>query len=425
MIAVRRNQTPKNWCGHFSHIMTSEKPSEFATSVTWRNSVAAFEMTPSATVPSGRTEVPEPYVSLVIRLTFSVLILLLNLAGNVLVCVAVRKTRKLRSFRNYYYGLFLMSLAIADMAVGLVCMPFILLYYETGKYPFGFFGSTAVCKLIPALSLLCQGASIFSLTSLTLQRFMGIVYPMKARLTLGKVKLLLALVWLCAFLSALPLTIVMDVNQTVQSKDNKFSCEENWGKHHTILVEGYTLYLFAAEYLLPLVIMGVAYGKMATVLNRRDEDFQGRKSTTSRTKAGHKKFIRLLIVLIVSFALCYLPNHLLFFWSDYGSGLENPYFTIFMKYSHFCIWLNSCLNPYLYGALDDYFRQSYKKALRRCARIEGKARKTHARLARQLTKIYSFKTPSTADPDSSEVVDESWKFGRKISRWEVMQFLQT
>ena len=387
--------------------MTSAKPSQFATSATWKNSVAAFEMTPSSAVPTTRLEVPEPYISLVIRLTLSVLILLLNLAGNILVCVAVRKTRKLRSFRNYYYGLFLMSLAIADMAVGLFCMPFILLYYETGKYPFGFFGSTAVCKLIPALSLLCQGASIFSLTSLTLQRFMGIVYPMKARLTLGKVKLLLALVWLCAFMSSLPLIIVGDVNEKVEGEDNKFSCDEFWGPYHIILKEGYTLYLFVAEYLLPLVIIGFAYSKMASVLNRRDENLEGRKSTTSRTKTNHKKFIRLLIVLIVSFALCYLPNHVLFFWLDYGTGANNPYFSILMKYSHFCIWLNSCLNPYLYGACDDYFRQSYKKALRRCARIEGKARKTHARLARQLTKIYSFKTPSTADPDSSEVVDES------------------
>lgn len=388
--------------------MTSAKPSLFSTSTTWKNSVTASlstdQMTPTSAFYSTSLEVPEPLASLVVRLTISVLILILNIAGNILVCFTVWKSRKLRSFRNYYYGLFLMSLAIADMAVGLFCMPFILVYYETGKYPFGFFGSTAVCKLIPALSLLCQGASIFSLTSLTLQRFMGIVYPMKARLTLRKVKLLLTLVWLCAFLSALPQIIVMDVNRKVLGKDNKYSCEEFWGEppHDIILKEGYTLYLFVAEYLLPLVIIGIAYGKMAMVLYRRDEELEGRKSTNAKTKTNHKKFIRLLIVLIVSFALCYLPNHVLFFWLDYGTGADNPYFTILMKYSHFCIWLNSCLNPYLYGALDDYFRQSYKRVLRRCARIEGKARKTHARITRQLTKIYSVRTQSTADPDSME-----------------------
>lgn len=404
--------------------MTSASPSLSATSTMWTNSITAVlsttmdEKTPIPTTAASRREIPEPFPSLVVRLILSVLIVILNIAGNILVCLAVRRNRKLRSLRNYYYGLFLMSLAIADMAVGLFCTPFILLYYETGKYPFGFFGSTAVCKLIPALSLVCQGASIYSLTSLTLQRFMGIVYPMKARLTLKKVKLLLLLVWLFAFVSALPQIIVNDVQkQEVLGEDNKFSCEEFWGDPpaDTILREGYTLYLFVAEYFLPLVIIGIAYGKMAIVLNRRDEGLQGRKSTSDRTKANHKKFIRLLIVLIVSFALCYLPNHVLFFWYDYGTGANYPYFTIMMKYSHFCIWLNSCLNPYLYGALDDYFRQSYKKALRRCARIEGKARKTHARITRQLSKMYSFRTPSSADPDSTDI-EENWK-----TNWRVQE----
>ena len=401
-------QTGADRASVFSCNMTSLLNTTGAAAI-WTTSPSSSSRLRAATVPatppSTALEVPEPFVSLVVRLTLSILILVLNMAGNLLVCVAVQKSRKLRSFRNYYYGLFLMSLSIADLAVGLICMPFILLYYETGKFPFGFFGSTAVCKLIPALSLLCQGASIFSLTSLTLQRYMGIVYPMKARLTLRKVKLVLVLVWLCAFLSALPQIVVMDVNRKVQHENNKFSCEEFWGDPpaNIILKEGYTLYLFVAEYLLPLVIIGLAYGKMALVLYRRDDGFQGRKSTNSRTRTNHKKFIRLLIVLIVSFAVCYLPNHVLFFWLDYGTGLSNPYFSILMKYSHFCIWLNSCLNPYLYGALDNYFRQSYKTALRRCARLEGRARRTQARITRQLSKMYSFKT--TADEADSSIAE--------------------
>ena len=394
--------------------MTSAKPSSlFSMNTTSTNSVPASlsmsrEARPTPLSLPTSLEAQEPFPSLVIRITLSVFILVLNIAGNTLVCLTVRKSRKLRSFRNYYYGLFLVSLAIADIAVGLFCMPFILVYYETGKYPFGFFGTTAVCKLIPALALLCQGASIFGLTSLTLQRFIGIVYPMKARLTLRKVKFLLSLIWLCAFLSALPQIVVMDVNRDALAEDNKFSCDEFWGEPPlgTILKEGYTLYLFISEYFLPLVIIGIAYGKMAMVLYRRDEGLEGRKSTNAKTKANHKKFIRLLIVLIASFALCYLPNHVLFFWLDYGTGQEYPYFSILMKYSHFLIWLNSCLNPYLYGALDDCFMKSYKRMLRRCARIEGKARKTQARLTRTLTKIYSIRTPS-ADPESTDIEADS------------------
>ena len=359
--------------------------------------VAASSNTPEI---ASNMEKSEPFPSLVVRLILSALIFVLNIVGNVFVIIVVKRSRKLRSCRNYYYGLFLVSLSVADLAVGLFCMPFILLYYETGKYPFGFFGSTAVCKLIPALSLMANGASIFSLTCLTTQRYMGVVHPLKARLTLTKVRLVLVLIWLFAFLNVLPQIIVMDVQQSVSA--NQFSCYEFWDS--LILREGYTLYLFLVEYMLPLLVIGVTYTRMALVLNKKDDMLQGKRNTRVDPKARHRKFIRLLIVLIVSFALCYLPNHVLFFWLDYGSGETFAYFSILMKYSHFCIWLNSCLNPYLYGALDEKFRQGYKKALLKCARFGGRARQTHARITRQLTKIYSMRT-STADGNTSVAED--------------------
>ena len=330
-------------------------------------------------------EEPEPFGSLVFRLALSALIFILNIVGNIFVIIVVKGNRKLRSCRNYYYGLFLVSLSVADLAVGLFCMPFILLYYETGKYPFGFFGSTAVCKLIPALSLTANGASIFSLTCLTIQRYTGVVYPLRPRLPLLKVRLLLVLIWLFAFLNALPQIVVMDVLESLGA--NQFSCNEFWGNQ--LLREGYTLWLFLVEYLLPLVIIGVTYTRMAMVLNKKDDMLHEARNRRANAKTRHRKFIRLLIVLIVSFALCYLPNHVLFFWLDYGSGSEFAYFSILMKYSHFCIWLNSFLNPYLYGALDEKFRRAYKVALLKCAKLGGRARQTQARITRQLTRIYS------------------------------------
>jgi len=46
-----------------------------------------------------------------------------GVTGNVLVCVAVRVERKLQSITNY----FLVSLAVADLCVSLVVMPFCII----------------------------------------------------------------------------------------------------------------------------------------------------------------------------------------------------------------------------------------------------------------------------------------------------------
>jgi hypothetical protein len=146
----------------------------------------------------------------------------------------------------------------------------------------------------------------------------------------------------------------------------------------------------------------MTYTKMALVLCNREKEFEGMRSCNKNTKVRHMKFIRLLFVLVASFAVCYLPNHVLFFWYDYGSGRAYPYFTIMMKWSHFFLWLNSFLNPYLYGALDDYFSEGYKKVLRQCARLDVKSKVTHSRIARQLSRMHSIKTTfSGAEMDSN------------------------
>lgn len=61
-----------------------------------------------------------------------VIIIILTIGGNILVIMAVSLEKKLHNATNY----FLMSLAIADMLVGLLVMPLSLLAILYGKYNF-------------------------------------------------------------------------------------------------------------------------------------------------------------------------------------------------------------------------------------------------------------------------------------------------
>ena len=57
-------------------------------------------------------------------------LVLAGVTGNVLVCVAVRVERKLRNITNY----FLVSLAVADLCVSLVVMPFCIIQEFIGQW---------------------------------------------------------------------------------------------------------------------------------------------------------------------------------------------------------------------------------------------------------------------------------------------------
>lgn len=150
----------KIWCVYLFYIMILVKFFLFIISEIWKNFVVFVfllvkEMIFFIVFFFISFEVFEFFLLLVICLVLFILILVFNMVGNIFVCVVVWKMCKLWSFRNYYYGLFLMSLVIVDMVVGFVCMFFILFYYEIGKYLFGFFGFIVVCKFILVLSLLC------------------------------------------------------------------------------------------------------------------------------------------------------------------------------------------------------------------------------------------------------------------------------
>ncbi|XP_068744271.1 neuropeptide FF receptor 1-like isoform X2 [Montipora capricornis] len=86
----------------------------------------------------------EPLGLRIFRLTLYVVIFLLATVGNALVIFVVYKSRELHTVT----GFLIANLAVADLGVGLLCIPFTVVYFELNFYwPFG----PVMCKLLPAL----------------------------------------------------------------------------------------------------------------------------------------------------------------------------------------------------------------------------------------------------------------------------------
>ena len=302
--------------------------------------------------------VPEPYISMVIRLTLYAVVFVLTVLGNVMVIMVIIKNRKLRSIETYYYGYYLLNLAIADLSVALLVIPFTVVYHESGDWPFSAF----LCKLIPTLLVASLCASILTLLVLTCERYWSICYPFKPRLQRNKLFIILGLVWFSSFAAASPELVVYQLRGNVSGAQiqEKYPCAERWS--HDGQRQAYTMFLFLFSYMLPLVIILTAYLRIVHELQASKTQCFGRND-----KDHIKKTVKVLIIVVASFALCYLPEKVLFIWIDYGSGGTYPYIDILLKYSYFFQWLNSCLNPIIYGAVDINFRNFYASLLRHCA----------------------------------------------------------
>ena len=140
-----------------------------------------------------------PFASIVASATFNTLILLLTLVGNSLVCFSVYYFPRLRKPTNYL----IVSLAVSDLLVGAFSLPFRIAQTVNGeRFPQSL--GLAGCRFWIWIDVLCCGASIFNLVSISIERLMAVKWPLRHRtkMTSKRAFLMILLVWISALLVA-------------------------------------------------------------------------------------------------------------------------------------------------------------------------------------------------------------------------------
>ncbi|KAJ8317064.1 hypothetical protein KUTeg_004968 [Tegillarca granosa] len=147
------------------------------------------------------------------------LINIMVLFGNSLVIFAVITTRKLRTVTNVY----IVSLACADLLLGISVLPFSISREILHFWPFG----TLWCNMWLAIDVLLCTASILNLCAISLDRYLAVTRPIQYPSTMSrkKGKIIVACVWILAFVVCLPPLIgwndAMDVeNEITYVRDN-------------------------------------------------------------------------------------------------------------------------------------------------------------------------------------------------------------
>ncbi|XP_055355556.1 muscarinic acetylcholine receptor M1-like [Paramacrobiotus metropolitanus] len=149
---------------------------------------------PAAVAPTNRTTVaggpPYGLPETVVIAVICGLLAFLTVFGNILVMLSLRVDKQLRTITNY----FLLSLAFADLMIGLVSMPMYTLYILTGSWPLGAF----VCDTWLAVDYLMSNASVLNLLIISFDRYLSITRPLtyRARRTTKRAFGMIAAAWL-------------------------------------------------------------------------------------------------------------------------------------------------------------------------------------------------------------------------------------
>lgn len=125
-------------------------------------------------------------------------LIVFTIFGNILVCAAFYLCRELRNVTNY----FVVSLAVADLLVGFVCMPFWFTYLikqwpdPTRNHEF--------YTLWICLDIVSGTSSIMNLVAISVDRFYAITSPFNyhSKLTKNRARFCIVLVWLYSLIVA-------------------------------------------------------------------------------------------------------------------------------------------------------------------------------------------------------------------------------
>ncbi len=220
--------------------------------------------------------------------------LAIGFIGNSLLCIIITRCNELRTRTNIFY----VNLAIANIGVAVICIPFTLSTLFNGKWTLGL----DLCRINGIVNSFWISACSFSLTATTIHKYLSVVKPLKRMLTKKRVYVMLLLVWLVSGLVSLLPTLQAE---QIVYKPVSGQCGYKTAKHQYEAY--YLLTLACAVFIFPTLINVVSYLLIFRALRRHRQ--RVRRSTiidASGIRAQRKTIITLYAVFIV-FIVTWLP----------------------------------------------------------------------------------------------------------------------
>ena len=315
------------------------------------------------------------------------ILILLTIFGNSIVCASFYTFRDLRTICNY----FIISLALSDILVAILGMPFWLVLQLTDLE-----NQKAITDKLylfwQCMDIFFCTASIMNLAAVSADRHVAITAPYSYPHVMTPVKAILVIcgAWIYALIVS-----------SLRILDKKWPAPG-----------GYQYFVVTASFVLPLFFMIAMYTRIYIVARRHARRIGRNKNYTTDVKAA-----KTIAVVIGVFAACWAP----YFVSVIGYIKNHHFFPIIIyKCVKWLKYLNSCLNPILYTCLNKTYRRAFKRLFTRwrgkLERTREESMSTIGTLSRRFTLPRGSIFMSQGGPISNSSSVSNGECKRKFSR---------
>ncbi|KAM9856995.1 tachykinin receptor 3a [Aulostomus maculatus] len=285
------------------------------------------------------------------------LVLAVAVFGNLIVIWIILAHKRMRTVTNY----FLLNLAFSDASMAAFNTLINFIYAAHGEWYFG----EAYCKFHNFFPVTSVFASIYSMTAIAVDRYMAIIHPLKPRLSAKATTGIILCIWSLAVVLAFPLCYF----STIRALPRRTLCYVAWPRmaddpfmYHIIVT--------VLVYVLPLVVMGITYSIVGVTLWGGEIPGDSSDNYHGQLRAK-RKVVKMMIIVVVTFALCWLPYHVYFIVTGLNKRLSK--WKYIQQVYLLVLWLAmSCTmyNPIIYCCLNSRFRAGFKRAFRWCPFIK-------------------------------------------------------
>nr|XP_020636113.1 cholecystokinin receptor type A [Pogona vitticeps] len=357
----------------------------------------------------------QPYKDLgqTVRIFLYSLIFLLSVLGNTLVIIVLIRNKRMRTVTN----IFLLSLAISDLMLCFFCMPFTLIPNLMRDFIFG----STFCKITSYFMGVSVSVSTFSLFAISLERYSAICKPLQSRVWQTKSHALkvIAATWCVSFAIMTPYPIYSQL-VPFTTLHNRTANMCRFRSPTNVMQQSWYIFQLLILFLIPGTVMMIAYGLISLELYRgikfdvsqkkssrerkvsisssKDEDGDGcylqkskkktkmplhqlsenscspridrpRSSCSAANLMAKKLVIRMLIVIVILFFICWTPVFSVNTWRAFdGPSATSLLSGAPISFIHLLSYTSACVNPIIYCFMNKRFRMGFLATFTCCTK---------------------------------------------------------